>query len=138
MLPQPAAAAATEPLADGELALFSYPLLVDEGRLSERADELKAALGEEAFVEVHPEDARSLGLEDGDAVRVRTAAGEAELPLRVTAAVARGSAFVPYNQPGLGPTRCCRGRSMPPPASRPPAPRTDADEAAAATVGSEA
>ena len=50
---------------------------------------------------MHPEDARSLGLEDGDAVRVRTAAGEAELPLRVTPAVARGSAFVPCNQPGL-------------------------------------
>ena len=30
----PAVAAAAEPLADGELALFTYPLLVDEGRLS--------------------------------------------------------------------------------------------------------
>jgi anaerobic selenocysteine-containing dehydrogenase len=67
----------------------------------EGGDEVKAALEEEPFVEVHPEDARSLGLEDGHVVRVETPAGAAELPLRVTAAVARGSAFVPYNQPGL-------------------------------------
>ena len=37
--------------------LFTYPLLVDEGRLSEGADELKAALEDEAFVELHPADA---------------------------------------------------------------------------------
>ena len=42
-------------LADRDgLVLFTYPLLVDEGRLSEGADELKAALEDEAFVEVHP------------------------------------------------------------------------------------
>ncbi|MEP6475694.1 MAG: NADH-quinone oxidoreductase subunit G [Actinomycetota bacterium] len=86
---------------DGDLMLFTYPLLVDEGRLSERADELKAAMEEQPFVEVHPEDARSLGLQDGARVVVRSAAGEAELPLRVTAAVAPGSAFVPFNQPGF-------------------------------------
>jgi NADH-quinone oxidoreductase subunit G len=99
--PAPEAPTTAEPLAEGELALFTYPLLVDDGRLSDRADELKAALQEDPFVEVHPEDARSLGLEDGATVRVRTAAGEADLPLRVTAAVARGAAFVPYNQPGF-------------------------------------
>jgi predicted molibdopterin-dependent oxidoreductase YjgC len=135
--PAPAAPPAPEPLADGELVLFSYPLLVDEGRLSERADELKAALGEDAFVEVHPEDARSLGLEDGDAVRVRTRAGEAQLPLRVTAGVARGSAFVPYNQPGLEANTLLSG-------SFHTAARIEAvgavagSDEAAATVGSEA
>ena len=46
----------------GELTLLSYPLLVDEGRLSEGAAELKAALGDEAFLEVHPEDAEKRGL----------------------------------------------------------------------------
>jgi NADH-quinone oxidoreductase subunit G len=136
--PAPAAAAALEPLADGELALFSYPLLVDEGRLSERADELKAALGEEAFVEVHPEDARGLGLEDGAAVRVRTAAGEAELPLRVTASVARGSAFVPYNQPGLEANTLLSGSFHAAARIEAAADADDAGEAAAATVGSEA
>ena len=47
---------------EGNLILFSYPLLVDEGRLSERAEELKAVLQDEAFVEVHPQDAAAFGL----------------------------------------------------------------------------
>jgi hypothetical protein len=32
---------------------------------------------------------------------VKTEAGEAELPVRVSAGVARGTAFVPFNQPGF-------------------------------------
>jgi len=32
---------------------------------------------------------------------VRTDAGEARLPVRVTPHIARGAAFVPFNQPGL-------------------------------------
>ena len=76
-------------------------LLVDEGRLSERADELKAALEEEAFLEIHPNDAAPRGVIDGGACNVRTAAGEAELPVRVTDHVAEGAVFVPFNQPGF-------------------------------------
>jgi NADH-quinone oxidoreductase subunit G len=88
--------------APGEaLTLFSYPLLVDEGRQSIEAEELKAALEEEAFLEVHPDDAARLGLADGEPARVRTERGEAELLVRVTDAVAPGAAFVPWNQPGL-------------------------------------
>jgi len=83
------------------LHLFTYPLLVDEGRLSERADELKAALEEPAFVEVHPSDAEAAGLVDGRRVTVRTAAGVAELDARVTHDIAVGAVFVPFNQPGL-------------------------------------
>ena len=44
--------------------LFTYPLLVDEGRLS-GADALKEALGEPAFVEVHPDDAAAPRAVDG-------------------------------------------------------------------------
>ncbi|CAN5720051.1 NADH-quinone oxidoreductase subunit G [soil metagenome] len=83
------------------LLLFTYPLLVDEGRLSERADELKSALADEAFVEVHADDAGSHGLADGARALVRTDAGEAVLPVRVSAHVALGSVFVPFNQPGF-------------------------------------
>jgi NADH-quinone oxidoreductase subunit G len=90
------------PAADGEgLILFTYPLLVDEGRLSLDADELKAALGDEAFLEIHPAEAGRLGLEDGATARVRTEAGEAELPVRVSDGVAEGAVFIPWNQPGL-------------------------------------
>ena len=46
-------------------------------------------------------DAARLGLEDGGRAVVRTAAGGAELPVRVTPHVAEGAAFVPFNSPGL-------------------------------------
>jgi len=93
----------------GELTLLTYPLLVDEGRLSLGADELKAALGEEAFVEVHPEDADKHGLVEGGRATLRTDAGEAELPVRVTEHVAQGALFVPFNQPGLEANRLLSG-----------------------------
>jgi predicted molibdopterin-dependent oxidoreductase YjgC len=93
----------------GELTLLSYPLLVDEGRLSVGADELKAALGEEAFVEVHPDDADKHGVSDGGRATVRTDAGEAELPVRVTEHIAQGALFVPFNQPGLAANRLLAG-----------------------------
>jgi anaerobic selenocysteine-containing dehydrogenase len=91
-----------EPTPDGEgLVLFTYPLLVDEGRLLDGADELKGALQQEAFVEIHREDASRLGLEHGATARVRTERGEAAVPVRVTERMAPGAAFVPWNQPGL-------------------------------------
>jgi len=81
------------------LVLFTYPLLVDDGRQSVDAGELKAALQREPFVEVHPADAERLGL--GDRARVRTERGEVELPVVVTDGVSEGAVFVPYNQEGL-------------------------------------
>ena len=89
------------PPAPDHLQLFTYPLLVDEGRLSERADELKAALEPEAFVEIHPGDASAAGIADGAATVITTDAGTATLPARVTEHVAEGAIFVPFNQPGF-------------------------------------
>jgi NADH-quinone oxidoreductase subunit G len=83
------------------IRLFTYPLLVDEGRLSERADELKSALADPPFLEIHPDDAAAAGLADGAEAVVRASAGEATLPVRVTDGIARGAAFVPFNQSGL-------------------------------------
>jgi NADH-quinone oxidoreductase subunit G len=85
----------------GELLLFSYPLLVDEGSLSMGADRLKAALEDPAFVEISRSDADRLGVTEGATVRLRTPAGEAELPARVTDGIAPGCVFVPLNQPGF-------------------------------------
>jgi NADH-quinone oxidoreductase subunit G len=93
-----------------ELTLFTYPLLVDEGRLSLGADEVKAALEERPFAEVHPDDAERLGLVDGSDVLLSTSAGEAVVPLRVTDGVAAGSVFVPFNQPGLAANTLLSGR----------------------------
>ena len=95
---------------DGKLLLFTYPLLVDEGRLSERSDELKAALAEEPFVEIHPDDAAAAGVTEGAPVTLRTAAGEATLPARVTEHVAMGSVFVPFNQAGFAANSLLEGR----------------------------
>jgi NADH-quinone oxidoreductase subunit G len=107
------------PRAEDELLLFSYPLLVDEGRLSEGADLLKEALEEQPFIEVHPHDAERLGLVDGAAARVRTAAGQAELPVRITDSIARGAVFVPYNQPGFAANTILSGSLITPVALEP-------------------
>jgi NADH-quinone oxidoreductase subunit G len=103
---------ATASEGEGGLVLVTYPLLVDEGRLSERADELKAALEDEAFVELHPSDAASLGVADGGRAIVRTEAGEAELPVVVTEHIAAGVAFVPFNQPGLAANTLLSGQMV--------------------------
>jgi NADH-quinone oxidoreductase subunit G len=94
-----------------DLTLFTYPLLVDEGRLSAGADELKDALEDPAFAEMHPVDAEKRGLVDGVRVRLTTAAGDVTVPLRVTEHVAAGSVFVPFNQPGLAANTLLSGRS---------------------------
>jgi NADH-quinone oxidoreductase subunit G len=93
----------------GTLALFTYPLLVDEGRLAEGAHELKAALELPASIELHPADAEAIGVADGGRAVVRTHAGAAELPVRVTPHIAEGSAFVPFNNPGLQANRLLSG-----------------------------
>jgi predicted molibdopterin-dependent oxidoreductase YjgC len=99
-----------DPRAAGALVLFTYPLLIDEGRLSEGATELKEALEEPPFVELHPEDAERLGVSDGAKATVRTDAGTATLAARVTPHIARGVAFVPFNQPGLAANTLLSGR----------------------------
>jgi NADH-quinone oxidoreductase subunit G len=93
-----------------ELTLFTYPLLVDEGRLSRGAGELKEALAEEPFAEVHPEDAERCGLADGAKARLRTPAGTAVVPVRVTTEIAPGAVFVPFNQAGLAANTLLSGR----------------------------
>jgi NADH-quinone oxidoreductase subunit G len=102
--------AAPTPVEDGELLLFTYPLLVNDGRLSEGADELKAALADPPFVEIHPEDAGTAGVADGAGVRVKTPAGEATLPARVTEHVSEGSIFVPFDQAGFAANTLLQGR----------------------------
>jgi NADH-quinone oxidoreductase subunit G len=100
------------PLADGELTMFTYPLLVDEGKLSAGADKLKEALEEQPFVEIHTEDAKRLGIAEGQSVRLRTTAGEATLPARVTSGIASGCVFVPWNQPGFAANTILSGGSV--------------------------
>ena len=78
--------------------------------MSERADELKAALADPPFAEIHPDDAGDLV--DGADVVLTTSVGEATLPARVTEHVARGSVFVPFNQAGFQANRLLDGDFM--------------------------
>jgi predicted molibdopterin-dependent oxidoreductase YjgC len=109
-LPVADTGAAPTRVEDGEFLLFTYPLLVDEGRLSEGADELKAALADPPFVEIHRNDASKAGIGDGADVLLKTAAGEATLPARVTEHVAEGAIFVPFNQAGFAANTLLQGR----------------------------
>jgi NADH-quinone oxidoreductase subunit G len=96
---------------DDGLLLFTYPLLIDEGTLARQASALKEALGEPTFLEVHPSDAQRLGLADGGTANIRTPAGGVDgLPVRVSEDVAVGSAFVPFNNPGLAANTLLSGR----------------------------
>jgi predicted molibdopterin-dependent oxidoreductase YjgC len=104
-----------QPSADlNEVMLFTYPLLVDEGKLSAGADRLKEALQDQSFVEIHPEDAKRLDIADGQRVRLRTSAGEAALPARVTDGIAPGCVFVPWNQPGFAANAILSGGTIAP------------------------
>jgi predicted molibdopterin-dependent oxidoreductase YjgC len=83
------------------MRLFSYPQLVDDGRLSRGAEQLKAVLQDPPFVEIHPQDAETLGLVDGAEAKLETPAGSAVLMVRVSTGVCQGAVFIPFNQPGL-------------------------------------
>jgi len=50
----------------------------------------------EGFVEISPEDAKQLGIRDGEKVRLSAAGGSAVVDARVTPEVRRGAVFVPY------------------------------------------
>jgi formate dehydrogenase major subunit len=50
----------------------------------------------EGFVELNTEDAKQLGLQDGQRIRLRSAAGSAATVARVTSEVRSGMVFVPY------------------------------------------
>ncbi len=48
-------------------------------------------------LEMHPDDARRLGLADGERVRVRSQYGEAELPLKLNTALQEGQLFTTFH-----------------------------------------
>jgi ferredoxin-nitrate reductase len=60
-----------------------------------RAPELDAA-APDAWVELHPDDAGALGIEEGELVRLDSARGAIEAPARLTD-IRRGTVFVPFH-----------------------------------------
>lgn len=82
-----------------------YPFLLDTGRLQHqwhsmtktgRVDKL-GRLNGEPFVEVHPDDARALGLASGDQVEITSRRGRAVLPARISDRMRPGCCFAPFH-----------------------------------------
>ncbi|WLW51644.1 bifunctional nitrate reductase/sulfite reductase flavoprotein subunit alpha [Streptomyces sp. YU58] len=82
-----------------------YPFVLNTGRVQHQWHTLtktgKVAklnkLNPGPFVEVHPEDARELGVADGDRVEVASRRGRAVLPAVVTDRVRPGACFAPFH-----------------------------------------
>lgn len=88
-----------------ELPDDGYPMVLNTGRLQHqwhtmtktgRVESLNKLTGE-PFVEVHPEDALRLGIENGRPVELTTRRGGAVLTAVVTERVRQGSCFVPFH-----------------------------------------
>jgi formate dehydrogenase major subunit len=88
-----------------ELPDDEYPLVLNTGRLLEhwhtgsmtRRTRALDAIEPEAFVGLHPDDARALGIAEGDRVRVLSRRGSVTLRARVTLRECAGSVFVPFH-----------------------------------------
>jgi assimilatory nitrate reductase catalytic subunit len=87
-----------------------YPFYLTTGRLmnhyqtgaqTRRIPELAAAEAA-PFVEMHPQVARTLGVDEGGLVRLRTRRGELLLPARMAAAIRLDTLFVPFHWGGMG------------------------------------
>ncbi|MDQ1049236.1 bifunctional nitrate reductase/sulfite reductase flavoprotein subunit alpha [Streptomyces sp. V4I2] len=82
-----------------------YPFVLNTGRVQHQWHTLtktgKVAklnkLNSGPFVELHPEDARELGIADGDRVEVASRRGRAVLPAVVTDRVRPGACFAPFH-----------------------------------------
>ncbi|MBX5479561.1 MAG: nitrate reductase [Pyrinomonas methylaliphatogenes] len=53
----------------------------------------------EPYVEIHPETARRLGIQDGERVRVRSRRGEGIFPALITETIRPDTIFIPYHWP---------------------------------------
>ncbi len=83
----------------------TYPIVLNTGRLQHQWHTMTktgkvAMLGKlnpAPFVEIHPEDAATLGVKQGDAVEIRSRRGRAVLPAVVSERVRPGNCFAPMH-----------------------------------------
>ncbi len=88
-----------------ELAGDGYPMILNTGRLQHhwhtltKTGRIKALdrLHPSPFVEIHPHDAATLGIAEGDVVEIASRRGRAELPAIISDRTRRGSCFVPFH-----------------------------------------
>ena len=92
-------------LAPAELPDDDYPFVLNTGRLQHQWHTMtktgKVArlnkLNPGPFVEIHPDDARALGIGEGDQVELASRRGRAVLPAAVTDRVRPGNCFAPFH-----------------------------------------
>lgn len=87
-----------QPPTDYPLVLMTGQLLFHSGTLSTWAEGLRLA-APSAAVRVNPEDARQIGVSDGDVVLVESPLSTLQLPAKITDEVPLGAVFVPVNFP---------------------------------------
>lgn len=87
-----------------EVTSPDFPFLMTTGRTvfqfhtrtkTGRAPQLAAA-APDVWIELHPEDASGLGIEEGDVVRAESPRGELSAPARISG-IRRGTCFVPFH-----------------------------------------
>jgi formate dehydrogenase alpha subunit len=83
----------------------AFPLILTTGRImfhfhtgtmSRRAEKLNQEVAE-AYVEIHPDDAKSIGLNGNRSVKVSSRRGEIELQARITDRIKPGVVFIPFH-----------------------------------------
>lgn len=84
--------------ADG-FALLSGRFIYDEGTMVSRTAALRA-IQKQPYVEINDENAKELGIADGDSVVIAGAGNSVTLPALVNG-IAKGAVFVPYDQGDL-------------------------------------
>ena len=96
---------AIEYLDPAEMPDGEYPYFLTTGRMfahyhtgtMTRASEHLDAEQKTGYVEIHPEDAANLSVNDGDTVKLATRRGEIEVPARISNKVKPGLLFVPFH-----------------------------------------
>ena len=96
---------AVEYLDPAEMPDDEYPYFLTTGRMfahyhtgtMTRASQHLHAEQKTGYVEIHPEDAKTLVVKDGDTVKLSTRRGEIEAPARVSNKVKPGLLFVPFH-----------------------------------------
>lgn len=82
-----------------------YPLILTTGRsiwhwhtgtMTRRSRTLDREV-KTGWVEIHPKDAETLGIDDGEMVRVSSRRGEIEIQARVTEEIKEGEIFIPFH-----------------------------------------
>lgn len=83
----------------------AYPFVLTTGRLyghwhtqtrTGRTEKIRQMYAN-PFIEIHPRDAKAVGVSDGELLEVRSRRGMAQFPAKVTNAIAPGTVFVPMH-----------------------------------------